>query len=76
MDGVPAFSEAEEALKKKKRKKFDAYGNEILETSDQIEIVREVDFELALGVLTNVQGLYLQAEHVPPEFDLTPLAPT
>jgi len=29
LDGIPAFTEAEEALMAKKKKKFDAYGNEI-----------------------------------------------
>ena len=34
LDGGPAFTEAEEALKKKKKRKFDAYGNEIVDLSD------------------------------------------
>jgi hypothetical protein len=76
LDGVPAFSEAEEALKKKKKKKFDAYGNEIVDTSDLLEIDPKVTFDIKFGLLQNVTGLYIKPEHIPEDYDLTPLAPT
>jgi hypothetical protein len=44
LDGINAFTEAEEALKKKKKRNFDAYGNEILDLSDLIEIDPKVTF--------------------------------
>jgi hypothetical protein len=44
LDGICAFTEAEEALKKKNKKKFDAYGHEILDTSDLIQIDPKVTF--------------------------------
>jgi hypothetical protein len=31
LDGIPAFTEAEETAKKKKKVKFDAYGNAIVD---------------------------------------------
>ena len=75
LDGVAAFTEAEEALKKKKKRKFDAYGNEIVDTSGQIPVEKDFKFEVCLGLLQNVQGTYLQAENMPAEFDLTALKP-
>jgi hypothetical protein len=34
LDGTPAFTETEQALMDKKKKKFDAYGNEIKDLSN------------------------------------------
>jgi hypothetical protein len=76
LDGVVAFSEAEEALKKKKKKKFDAYGNEIVDTSGLCAIDPEVRLDIKFGLLSNVSGVYIKPEHIPEEYDLTPLAPT
>jgi len=73
LDGIPAFTEAEEALKKKKKRTFDAYGNEIIDTSDLIEIESKVTFELKFGLLQNVSGIYIKPENIPEDFDLTPL---
>jgi hypothetical protein len=36
LDGIPAFSEAEEAAKKKRKVKFDAYGNAVVDQSSLI----------------------------------------
>lgn len=76
LDGTPAFSEAEEALKKKRKKKFDAYGNEIKDTSDQIEITSEINLEINFRLLQHVSGVYLvPGENCAADFDPTPLEP-
>jgi hypothetical protein len=59
LDGTPAFTETEQALMDKKKKKFDAYGNEIKDLSSQIQVAKEVTFELSLRLLQQVQGIYL-----------------
>lgn len=65
LDGTTAFSEAEEAAKKKKKTKRDAYGNVILDTSDQIPIKKAVTFELSFRLLSNCSGVYLGPDNCP-----------
>ena len=59
LDGSPAFTETEQALMDKKKKKFDAYGNEIKDLTGEIPVEKEVTFELGLRLLQFVQGVYL-----------------
>lgn len=54
LDGLPAFSEAEEVAKKKKCKRFDAYGNEIRDDSHLLPIEQAVTFELNFGLVSNL----------------------
>jgi hypothetical protein len=42
LDSITAFTEAEEAVKKKKKVKRDAYGNVIVDTSNDIPIEKAV----------------------------------
>lgn len=42
LDSITAFTEAEEAAKKKKKVKRDAYGNVIVDTSNDIPIEKAV----------------------------------
>jgi hypothetical protein len=51
LDGTPAFTETEQALMDKKKKKFDAYGNEIKDLTAEIPVEKEVTFELGLRLL-------------------------
>jgi len=53
LDGVPAFTEAEETAKKKKKVKFDAYGRAIVDQSSLIQITRGVTLELQFRLLQN-----------------------
>ena len=73
LDGTQAFSDTEQALMDKKKKKFDAYGNEIIDLSGQIPVEKVLTLELSLRLMQQVQGVYLTAEMCPPDFDLNGL---
>ena len=76
LDSVTAFTEAEEAAKKKKKVKRDAYGNIIVDTSGDIPISRELSFELHFRLLSPVPGLYLNPDNCNTEaVDLGALQP-
>ena len=64
MDGIPAFTEAEETAKKKKKVKFDAYGNAIVDQSEFIQVTKTIKFELSFRLLQNLNGIYLSPESV------------
>ena len=51
LDSTQAFTEAEEAAKKKKKVVRDAYGNIIHDTSDHIPIEKPFSFELHFRLL-------------------------
>ncbi len=67
----------EEAAKKKRKIKRDAYGNIITDLNDQIPIEQQVTFELQFRLLQNCTGVYLQPDNCPAEngLDLNQLAP-
>ena len=46
LDGLPAFNEAEETAKKKKKVKFDAFGRAIVDESALIQPTKGVTLEL------------------------------
>ena len=46
LDGIPAFTEAEETAKKKKKVKYDAYGRVIVDQSSLLQINKEVTLEI------------------------------
>lgn len=46
LDGLPAFTEAEETAKKKKKVKFDAFGRAIVDESALIQPTKGVTLEL------------------------------
>jgi len=51
LDGIPAFTEAEETAKKKKKVKFDAYGRAIVDTDSLIQPAKVVTLELQFRLL-------------------------
>jgi hypothetical protein len=76
LDTITAFTEAEEAAKKKKKVKRDAYGNVIVDTSGDIPISRGLSFELHFRLMNPVTGLYLNPENCNTEtLDLSSLQP-
>ena len=75
LDSITAFTEAEETAKKKKKVNRDAYGNVIIDTSDNIPIEKCLEFELHLRLMQNACGVYLNPDNCPAEIDLNPIAP-
>jgi hypothetical protein len=77
LDSTQAFSEVEEAAKKKKKVVRDAYGNVIHDTSDHIPLEKDLSFELHFRLLSNVCGVYLNPDNCPVEngLDLNNVAP-
>lgn len=67
LDGTTAFTEVEEAAKKKKKHKRDAYGNIIKDANDELPIEQQVTFELHFRLLQNCTGVYLQPDNCPAE---------
>lgn len=53
LDGIAAFTEAEEIIKKKKKVKKDVYGNVIVDLTGQIPIEKSVTFEIYFRLLQN-----------------------
>lgn len=69
LDGTPAFTEAEENLKKKLRKKFDKQAQQMpgavftfIKEEDRIKIKEYLTFEIQIRALKNVPGMFLNAE--------------
>lgn len=77
MDSITAFTEAEETAKKKRKIKRDAYGNEIIDTSDHIPIEKCMEFELHFRLMQQANGVYLNPDNCPAEngLELNNVAP-
>jgi hypothetical protein len=75
LDSITAFTEQEEAAKKKKKVTRDAYGNVIVDTSDHIPIETVLEFELHFRLMANQAGVYLNPDNCSPDngLDLTAL---
>lgn len=71
LDGSPAFTEAEENLKKKLRKKFVKQTSQMpgavftfIKDEDRVKIREYLTFEIQIRALKNVTGIYISSDSV------------
>lgn len=71
LDGSPAFTEAEENLKKKLRKKFAKQTSQMpgavftfIKDEDRVKIREYLTFEIQIRALKNVTGIYISSDSV------------